>query len=781
MNRTTPSIHHPSRNTSGAALVIALGFLAILTIIIIAFSAQTRIERLSGRTFLATAQNRQLLHTALARAMEDIDVLAGTDYPGFYVTNSFQSGLRLTDSIDFTVEEDYLPLGNALIQPAYLSARNQAEWQTIEVSGEPVGRVGYIIVNTSGLLDANEVGGTDREAGRYPAEIQLDPQLLDELENSPASGLLFAKDRNERWRHFETLQDIRSLNRSGTTQLITSDIASFALHSFSPNNDDSRIFMGTNSASLATAAIERELGEIDVVDSEFVMNQLRDYLDPDVFPQDEAGNYTDFSVEPTPLLNELVLECTFTFFPIIAESEDDGDEEAPPTVSSIIIVSAIELQLEAWMPFVGHKETNTFSVAITEDPIPADAGTDAEFYLLGDLSDWETIIPEVLSDPDRLIPEEITMHAETISNEVATVNELTDLFEDMAVDLLFPSIVCSNLTANHLVDRVADLDLPLNVAVENELIPKIEELAEYLFDAESQGLETNLFFSIGMAAIDPRLNWDGRIDAEQWIEVGSSTNNLGTTMGDLNDEAFNVYADTPDPADMAYVRNEDRIDTPFEFTYFLYDQNQPWKTFQMLEEYDQPDNTRFIMTNLTTYAEGPPRHGRINPYSPHTNVIASAFLNMEPDSFMGTDANPVDTATATRLAERFMQAVDANGWPEDAAGYAALIDPAELDNLLNADENPWIIEGFFRNSYELFSTRDTSFVILLAAQTGRNADGDNQISDEEVLSSQQAVAYVWRDPVTGKAACTFFGLSATLQNSLDGETWGNILQAFEPD
>ena len=67
-----------AESRSGAALLIVLGFLAILTIIIIAFTTQSRMERLSGRAYLVNAQTRQLLHVALTRALEDLESSSGS-------------------------------------------------------------------------------------------------------------------------------------------------------------------------------------------------------------------------------------------------------------------------------------------------------------------------------------------------------------------------------------------------------------------------------------------------------------------------------------------------------------------------------------------------------------------------------------------------------------------------------------------------------------------------------------------------------------------------------
>lgn len=190
----------------------------------------------------------------------------------------------------------------------------------------------------------------------------------------------------------------------------------------------------------------------------------------------------------------------------------------------------------------------------------------------------------------------------------------------------------------------------------------------------------------------------------------------GDTLGAVNDLGI---AAGPDRTDILYVRNADRIDTPYEFTYLLYNDAMPWNTFQFLERND-PDNTRFILDHLSPHPHGATRHGRINPYSPHTNVIASAFMGMPLDEF-NEPANRRLTATEAREATRLlMEHFEKHGWPAKASAYGSGMDLDALSAAIGAS-NPWELEGFFRNSYELFSPRGTVYAVLLAAQSGKTA------------------------------------------------------------
>ncbi len=795
-----------SRNhKNGAALVIVLGFLAILTITIIAFTTQTRSERLAGRAYTSSSQARQLLSTALTRAMEDLDRTSPSNYPDFFAFGSRgDAGSLLANSINFDLEEDYFTRNNTLIASEYTAERDSAAWQTVTAQGTAIGRVGYMVINSSGLLDANSIGGVstsgdylERRAGTSPAEIQIANSLLTELNSSASAsayphidsanpqgilraasnaelspGLAFVHNRNKAWRRFETLRDVYSLNQISKPNIITAPIENFSTFSFSPPGDDKRTFMGTNSATLDEDFIKTELGKISAIsNTAFVMNQLRDYLDTDSFPEDENGEYTDLSVEPAPLINELILSFDLTFIPEFIETEgDDGEPEIE--VNSVTVSNRYSLEVEVWYPFVGYEPLDTFSVHI--DDVPSISGTVSDNNMLSGITNWTGafVIPNEAIQPGAT-PHDILIFSSEDVSIVGDTKEFVSLFANLHHDITFDTIFCTNVTQDTLVDRVWGLELPMENAVSNDLMPDIEALAEDLFAGITEPVVSNQFV-VGMACVDPRLNWNGESE-DQWkeeIEVNDTV--TIATMGEENLAVISDNTDTPDDTDKIFVRNTDQIDSPWEFTYFLYSTNKPWKTFQMMEVHDD-DDTRRILQNLSPYPETPPTHGRINPYSPHESVIASAFLNLPLDEY---DLNPgkrLTKAQALRSAEHFMNYYAESDWPNNAANYGTNIYTTVIEDL-----NTWEQEGFFRNSYELFNPRDTLFTILLAAQNGTDIDSDGIISDIEVRSTQKAVVYIWRDPITQQAAAVFYGSSDTLENAAGGTSWGKTLDAFKP-
>jgi len=122
-----------NQKKSGAALVIALGFLAVLTIMVIAFSLMTRSERLAARSYLTSAQTRQLLHTALSKSMQEIDLAANTNYPSSFLALGSLGDTQdlLADTLNFSTADAYIQMGNTELATEYRSARGSAAWETV--------------------------------------------------------------------------------------------------------------------------------------------------------------------------------------------------------------------------------------------------------------------------------------------------------------------------------------------------------------------------------------------------------------------------------------------------------------------------------------------------------------------------------------------------------------------------------------------------------------------------------------------------------------------------
>lgn len=168
-----------TNNRSGVALVLVLGFLAILTLMAVTFAISQRTERLVSRSHLEQVKTEMLLETALARALTQIEELVGSDpYPDrlFYHSTNGLSGAFDIDVWDFI--PSVIDQQHASFPSIYGPWRDPqtARW-TDTPSGD--GRIAFYAVETSGFIDAHVPMDTPRGPGFSPAEIRPVPEVGD--------------------------------------------------------------------------------------------------------------------------------------------------------------------------------------------------------------------------------------------------------------------------------------------------------------------------------------------------------------------------------------------------------------------------------------------------------------------------------------------------------------------------------------------------------------------------------------------------------------------------
>jgi len=113
--------------------------------------------------------------------------LFGNSYPSWVAMASYSTNYSTNNPISLTNHViNYIPASLMSAVSAVDAAAQSHYWKYIDtvVNGKTttVGRVAYLIVNCSGLLDANYVGGTNRAGGTDPAEIAI--EYLDEINNA---------------------------------------------------------------------------------------------------------------------------------------------------------------------------------------------------------------------------------------------------------------------------------------------------------------------------------------------------------------------------------------------------------------------------------------------------------------------------------------------------------------------------------------------------------------------------------------------------------------------
>ncbi len=350
------TIRHEKGNTAaGASLIVVLGLLATLTVLAAAFAYAMRVARLTGRQYAEEMRARHLVHTALVRAIEAVDQsMRGYTFPfwGDRYTNAPCDAFCSAPGGPST--EGRLWSGEALslvphsLWPDAQAAAIACGWEPVGPPGGPTnGRVAYLVINCSGLLDANVLLG-----GEGPWATNL-VWALDDIKNP----LTFFEDGRLHIR-YETLAELTRLNQG-----VTESVSNLWIFSLDPGPDfffESTNRLGCTDISLFPRfAVNAGVSFTDYTDPAFRTNywapltnllaragyanpasvgwNLVNYLDTNRVPDNPDVPWPWLSAggtEAVPYVNELVLstedttnrlqvELWFPFWPAVV-SEDDG-------------------------------------------------------------------------------------------------------------------------------------------------------------------------------------------------------------------------------------------------------------------------------------------------------------------------------------------------------------------------------------------------------------------------------------------------------------------------
>jgi hypothetical protein len=165
MNNHFSPFAEPRRGRRGIALIVVLGMLALLVLMGVAFSVFMRTERHAAGSFQHDVRAAQLLFAAKARALEALERdMAGRLYPDWVALASPGTPSTSFKLATNAIWSAHVP-DNLMLDGQF---PEDAGWITVSN-----GRIGYLIVNASGLIDANKAGGTPRTFGTSPSEIDV--------------------------------------------------------------------------------------------------------------------------------------------------------------------------------------------------------------------------------------------------------------------------------------------------------------------------------------------------------------------------------------------------------------------------------------------------------------------------------------------------------------------------------------------------------------------------------------------------------------------------------
>lgn len=695
-SRRTRFIPASAGSRSGIALVVVLGFLAVLVIMAMGFAVSMRVERLAARNSLDHVRSRQLGEAALARVVSDIQKDLGSalvpDWAGSWVEGAFESigsGVAMTNKLIEGHVTNYIPRS---LWTAAHNAEKNAQWLPFEYTDaggqqKRIGRYAYIVLDCSGLLDVNFDYTSNnipmpRRLGASPYELQLalpGGALIGEMSvnNARWTNMIWGRTTansqtvESAWTRLETVAEISPMLARGfgnMQPLSPASVQSSNLITYSrfPRgwlaNGGVRqpIYIGDLAAIQANKnEIIAQFGEMGYPEPITSYDNLVDYVDTD----NQPWNRSSFCTEAVPMLNEIVVSNR-----IITEASETH------------ITNEYQILVELWYPFTSTN-ANSYSVrlgAIYEGMSPPELNPPAVN---------ETIpIPISAWTVDRYVIITSTLRRAAASGVIPETSQAR-------VRILARVQEGAVLTE---VDTVGSMTIPIGVSM--------TDYGTYMR---------------GKACKDPRMNWDGS-DDNQWKDVDSPTL-----------RAFNAGVADPtvagaDGSTLMYVRNGP-LQAVGELGLMLYDKTKPWTTVGLLE-----GANFFPVLNRFTTKTNAVLYGLVNPNSWNTNVVGTVFLGSRVERVPFDPQGTNTTLTQARDIARAMVTMASvtnvadlgNMSAEIAAGYGNL-DPMRKESVL-------------RNSAGLFSPRQNLFTVILISQV--TDDEDN------VLAEQRGVGTIWRDP-----------------------------------
>lgn len=331
MQQTDKSGIIHDQGQQGIALIVVLGVLTIMTLLAVSFAITMRTERLAAENYVYGVQARHLLNEALAQALFEADDYLGGTNPMMYPDFS-KSGPPLTDVFvsvggsegprDFLYGEveSFVPL--SVWDETVSAADTHVKWNNIEdpSTGDTIGRFAYLVLNCSGLLDANYAGGQTRGTGTNAAEISI-AQMSDVSDEAK-----FLSERKDKWVRFETLPEMLEVEGLSKTFQNLFTYSRFAV----PTN---LIYIGGTPADLQAkeTEIKKAFSDCKISDSDGLFKNLIDYVDNNSEPTD----LNSFCTEPVPMINEVLVTGAVTRTALDTWTLD------------------LRIEVETWYPFRG--------------------------------------------------------------------------------------------------------------------------------------------------------------------------------------------------------------------------------------------------------------------------------------------------------------------------------------------------------------------------------------------------------------------------------------------
>ncbi len=723
-----------SDSRSGIALIIVLGMLALLVILGVAFAISMRTERLAARAYLDVVRARNLVDAALADVVANQlrNDLRDVFYPGWLAFPEDQTG---GVGNYFLAEQ-----GDSYVPGALLPAARDADvlvWRDIRdpLDDRLYGQYAFMVLNCSGLLDANVIAASNRSYGLHPAEIMFDLENLPEASNATLDAL------REEIGRFENIPELHHLGISTIADAPPFNRLQYVnhFHVYSrfppgyggdgihgPNTAFRQAYIGGPPRSDAgewlwdighiREVLARRPNLFDDNDArnaaaadDFV-NLLIDFADESHIPQNPDG----LSFKRVPMINEIVVTNMITI-----------ESAGAPDVEFIL---EIFVDVETWYPFtVPPRDPLPFTVRIDELP---------EFDLI--FPEWAEPLADnlvLVSEPDPFMGTPGNPYVVNRFRYESRITEDIGVLDDdprLGFRLILPTIDVR--VGADVVNRV-QASWPLDAFEYGGRLSLNVGEQEFVRPAPGRGV---------FSANDPRMNFDpsdARIPGGQWEAATIS-------LGRENE----LTLDGPeDEIRYMYCRQGPFLNAG-EVSYLVYDAGKPWRTVRLLADEIPPlDNTHGIASRLTTHTNT--LSGKVNVNTHHPPVLAAALRGAPIQRAPGPITQRLSADRALSIGELIYNRIEDHplGGARNLSDVAGMITVGDVEGIIGdtADAGgKFRAESVLRNSWNLLGTRHNLYTIFLIvrvfpqdfeAETGMDLDA-------AVVAQQRAIVVLWRDP-----------------------------------
>lgn len=753
------------RNNDGVALIIVLGLLSVLTLLAVAFAIAMRVERMIARNYLNGIKATHIVQTGIVRAMADANnSLVGMCYPNWSTrsTTSELNAMCSTGSVpcpDILSGEASRTIPGALQIPAE-NVVPYCMWVDIPFAGE-TSRVAYVVVNVSGLLDANLVGGAPRVWSTNASELNL--TNFADLQSGQEEE--FYNQRAEH-RRYETSTELDALNTAVDT------VSNLFVFSWDPDPDE--VFLTTDAGNwwekIDTATPPGKMGQRDaILHSKFRINDIVNYTcwnnDPDFLKYKNNG----------PFMNEYYTPIVYLLGPFGAGVERPTD----------VIWNIVNWLDSDRIPQGGdanpwaHTEGGEPVPLISEIVLTNRPGTTNEYEIVVEI--WFPYDPVIVAPLDGFYLEigayskqpSVDINRQTVLGLAAggldwsTTNDITDMEWDTATEFLcFTSSLITFADAGP-IGRVTN---GVTNAVWFEAMVGQEIFSgspgRYPVDlgagpGSGGGYAANYQFceykAVGSWSVDdPRTNgkWGDWDDAPQ-------------TLGSINDisvckpykwvgpEGDGMRAGLPMYCKNGLMRTKGELGFIFRSNVILGEPGT-WQTIDLMSS----DRGAYLLDCITMRTNSTPAHGLVNINTRQKETLRTLFRHM-PIGYT-TAAHPnmkeLDNDDVEDIVDAIIANRPADGWtdfqhmfekavPNAGGPLAAAFRNAASNSFAEEGYNPLPVndkvrEDPLRHIVDMITFRQNILLMIVAAQV-LGGDGFP-------VAEKRAVATVYRDSYTSK-------------------------------